>query len=127
MIFGLRYTISLIETQIVKIEVHEDAEIDLCEAIDMRKKAVQLVGDKKFAILFDANHRGHITPEARELFASKEYTDVRIAAAIVTNSLANKIIGNFFIKFNKPVTPTRIFSDQDSAVVWLREQLQRPV
>lgn len=127
MISDLRYTISLIEPQIVKIEVHEDAEIDLREAIDMRKKAVQLVGDKKFAILFDANHRGHITPEAREQFACKEYTDVRIGAAIVTNSLANKIIGNFFIKFNKPATPTRIFSDQHAAVIWLREQLKRSV
>lgn len=127
MISNLRYSISLIESQIVKIEVHEDAEIDLPEAIDMRQSALQLVGNKKFAILFDANHRGHITPEAREQFACKEYTDVRIGAAIVTNSLANKIIGNFFIKFNKPATPTRIFSDQDSAVVWLREQLQGSV
>lgn len=39
---------------------------------------------------------------------------------MVTNSLANKLLGNFFIKFHKPKTPARIFSDEKTALEWLR-------
>lgn len=127
MIPAIKYTISLLEPHIVKINIHEDAEIDLKDAMVMREQALTLVGGKKFTILFDANHRGNITPEARTQFACKEYTDVRVGAAIVTNSIANKIIGNFFIKFNKPASPTRIFSDELTAIEWLRDRIKQSI
>jgi hypothetical protein len=93
----------------------------------MREQALTLVDGQKFTILFDANHRGNITPEARTQFACQEYTDVRIGAAIVTNSIANKIIGNFFIKFNKPASPTRIFSNESAAIEWLRDRIKHSI
>jgi hypothetical protein len=127
MISHNKYTISLVEPHIVRIHIHEDAEIELNDAKLMRENALSLVNGEKFTILFDANHRGTITPEARAQFACKEYTDVRVGAAILTNSLANKIIGNFFIKFNKPASPTRIFSNEPSAIEWLRDRVKQSI
>ncbi|MGZ4078580.1 MAG: DUF7793 family protein, partial [Bacteroidia bacterium] len=62
------------------------------------------------------------TDAARKLIASKEYTDKRFAIAFVTTSLANKIVGNFFIKFNKPASATKLFSDEETALEWIIEQ-----
>jgi hypothetical protein len=68
-------------------------------------------------VLLDANVAGDISHEARDEFAKSKY---RLAVAIVTNSLANKLLGNFFIKFHKPLSSSRIFSDEPSAIEWLR-------
>jgi len=44
------------------------------------------------------------------------------AKAIIVNSMANRIVGNFIIKFHKPIAKTRLFSDEETALAWLREQ-----
>lgn len=41
------------------------------------------------------------------------------ADALVSKSLALRIIGNFYIKINKPIRPTRLFNDVESAIIWL--------
>ena len=43
--------------------------------------------------------------------------------AIVAHNLAYKIVANFYLKVKKPKTPFKVFSDEDSALVWLNEFL----
>ena len=43
-----------------------------------------------------------------------------LADALVINSLAHKILANFYMKMNKPVKPTKIFTSQKKAVDWLK-------
>ncbi|MGZ4037452.1 MAG: DUF7793 family protein [Bacteroidia bacterium] len=34
-------------------------------------------------------------------------------------------MGNFIIKFHRPASPTRLFSDYDAALNWLKEQVAK--
>jgi hypothetical protein len=43
-----------------------------------------------------------------------------IAEAFIINSVAHKLIANFYIKVEKPQKPTHFFSDIPSAEKWLR-------
>jgi hypothetical protein len=63
--------------------------------------------------------------DARKLLASPEYTSTRFAAAFDTLTLANKILGNFFITFNKPATPTRLFNEEVTAYKWLQGAIEK--
>jgi hypothetical protein len=58
--------------------------------------------------------------EAREFWAKKESCPYSSADAYITTYLGHKIIGNFYLKFNKPGRPTRVFTKEDEAVEWLK-------
>ena len=91
------------------------------DGYDMRSVFVSLSDGSTFAVLTDASNFFSTTSELRQLLASKEFTDLRFATAIVTQSIANKIIGNFFIKVNKPASPTKLFSSEELALEWLTQ------
>jgi len=102
--------------------VIEDIELEQKDAQEAIAEAIELSEGKDYAILFNANVAGHISHEARDEFAKSKK---RLAVAIVTTSLANKLFGNFFIKFHKPMSASRIFSDEQTAIEWLRIQLNK--
>ena len=60
------------------------------------------------------------TLESREYWAQEESSPYTLAEAFVMRWLPMKLIGNFYLNFNKPPRPTRIFSDRDEAVEWLK-------
>ena len=43
------------------------------------------------------------------------------ADAFVIHSLAQKILGNFFLKFKTPSIPTKLFSSEENAIEWLKQ------
>lgn len=115
-----KISLQLIESQIIRMTVVEGIELEQNDAKEAIVEAVRLAEGKNYAILFNANVSSNISFEAREEFAKSEK---RIAVAIVTDLLANKLLGNFFIKFHKPSSSSRIFSDEQTAIEWLRTQI----
>jgi len=106
---------------IIKIEssAGEFAEVDDVKA--MRKANLELSNDKPYSVLLDTtNGFASATPEANKLMAGQEFSEKRTAIAIIAKSLATKIVSNFFIRFNKPVTPTRSFTSETEAIDWLK-------
>jgi hypothetical protein len=120
-----KFEITILAPQIFKLRPFENIELEIEDVLEMRRVYLEFSQNKPFAILLDAPHNFTPTKEARELLASKEYTEKRIAAAFVTKSLSNKLFGNFFIRFNRPATPTRLFSEENEAYEWLLIQLEK--
>jgi hypothetical protein len=58
--------------------------------------------------------------ETREFWAKKESCPYASADAYVTTNISHKFIGNFYLKFNKPGRPTKLFSNEADAVEWLK-------
>lgn len=108
---------------IIKIESFSGEYVEAEDVEEIRAANLQLSGGKPFCILLDIS-RGHApsSPEANKLMASKEFAHNRIAIGIVARSLAAKLLSNFFIRFNKPLTPTRVFTSEEDAVEWLNAQ-----
>lgn len=106
---------------IIKIESFSGEYIEKEDVDQIREANLKLSGGKPFMVLLDTS-QGHApaSPEANKLMASKEYGIGRKAIAIVAPSLAAKLLSNFFIRFNKPHTPTRVFTDEAEAIEWLR-------
>jgi hypothetical protein len=115
-----KFEIKTIGNSIIRIEFFNGADIDLSDAELINENLIKMSEGKKYCILLDGHNQFTTTPESRA-FVAKKSSD-RIAFAIVTNSIANKLVGNFFIQFNKPNTPTKLFSDEEQAIEWLNEQ-----
>ena len=59
--------------------------------------------------------------DARNLFA--EYSPllkVRKSQALVVNNTPSKLLAKFFMKYHKKTNPTKIFTDFDEALTWVR-------
>jgi hypothetical protein len=119
-----KFEIKVLSPQIFMLKPFEGIELNVDDVNEMREVYLRLSNGSKFAVLLDATNAFDTTDEARKLLASKEFAEKRVAAAFVTKSLANKIIGSFFIKFNKPVSPTKLFTDEKLALEWLKEQMK---
>ncbi|MCW3071589.1 MAG: hypothetical protein JWO44_1479 [Bacteroidetes bacterium] len=120
-----KFEITILSPRIFRLRPFEGVELDEDDAREMRKVYLRFSDNRPFAILLDASADFTPTNEARVLLASREFTETRIAAAFVTRSLANKLIGNFFIRFNKPASPTRMFNDEPAAFEWLLKQVEK--
>jgi hypothetical protein len=114
-----KYSIYQLTFNIFKVTPKTGIELDVQDAIEIRKGIISLCPATKFAVMVDGSNYFSTTSELRQLIASEAYTQLRFATAIVTQSMAGKIIGNFFIKVNKPASPTKIFSNEEDAFQWL--------
>jgi hypothetical protein len=106
---------------IIKIESFNGEYVETEDVEEIRKANLELSGGGPFMILLDTS-QGHApaSPEANKLMASKEFAGNRKGIAIIARSLATKLLSNFFIRFNKPHTPTRVFTDEVTALEWLK-------
>ncbi len=89
---------------------------------EVLKEIEKLGPEIKYLNLFEFSENADVDEETRQWAADSEGNKQTIADAIVIKSLAQKIIGNFYLKFNRPVKPTRIFNTASEAYQWLLEQ-----
>jgi hypothetical protein len=76
-------------------------------------------GNQKYLNLYEFEMNVDLDPEVRLWAAAPTGNKNTIADALVINSLAHKILANFYMKMNKPIKPTRTFTSQKKAVDWL--------
>src|ERR1700748_3037493 len=116
---------SMLEPDILFVEMKEDAVVDVAEVKENYEAAMKMTNGNRYASLVDARAFATITIEAREYSARPEiYTNV-IAQAIVITSLANRLLANFLIQFykkNKSVE-MKMFNDCDTALTWLKGKI----
>ena len=119
--------ITLYDNRIVKIRFKDGIAFELHDAIEANQTMFNLAKGNTFLSLVDSiNVRGEISNEALNHFAKHPLTKgVRVAEAIVIDSLHNRILANFYVKFTKSHNPVKIFSKMDSAIKWLLEELKK--
>ena len=118
-----RVHLYLIEEGFTLFVAKDKIDLGIEDAKEVDEVSYEMVKGKPFVTLIDVRDvRSNMTHEAREYFATnKKITDIRKAQAIVVNSLHTKILAEFYIKFNKPTNPVKIFRDYNEAEEWLRE------
>ena len=80
---------------------------------------VESLGDKKYLNLFEGGYNTDFDAFVREYASSAEENKYTIADAIVTSTLSLNMVAKFYIQFNKPHMPTKVFKSRDEAIQWL--------
>ena len=73
----------------------------------------------KTRVLIDMTAVTEITKEARDYFANKRTASIQRATALLIGSPVSRLIGNFFMGLNRPISPTRLFTNPHKAIQWL--------
>lgn len=61
-----------------------------------------------------------VSKEVRDYCASEEVASICKASAILVGGNFSKILGNMYTKFSKPPFPTKLFTNKEKALEWLR-------
>jgi hypothetical protein len=81
------------------------------------------LGEIKTPSLVLAHESSSLEAEAFKTVSKKLSNPYSTADAFVIKSMAQRIIGNFYLKVSKPERPTRFFNNKDEAISWLKNYL----
>ncbi len=115
--------IAPLEDSIILFIMKGDTIIELQDAKEIYSITMRITAGRKYASLVDAREHVFLSKEAREWSTQTELHQNLIAQAIVVSSLANRLIANFIVRFNRSQSPMRVFSKVETARIWLDEQI----
>ena len=118
-----RFGLLSCEGQILFINFTPDMELNNQDIKELNDIAVHDFKLEKYAMVVDIRGNAYTTPESRKFSADNPYVKNHIAYGIVVSSIAEKLRVNFFIDFNRPKVPTRMFTDMDECIQWLNEKI----
>lgn len=119
----------LLETEYIQFELEGDLliatykkgkKIDASVARQIVRDRVEFTQGRPVLVLLVNQGVISIDKDARAYLSSPEGTAGIKAAAILSDTAATAIIGNFIIQVNKPHIPVRLFINRERAVGWLR-------
>lgn len=113
-------TASLYNNGIIEINWEPSLQIiDVIHLTKMQEVVCELGNGKKMPLLFMPHDFLHLSKEGAKYATSTEGTKYSLAIAVLSDNLAKKILMNFFLSINKPIVPTKGFSNQKDAFTWL--------
>jgi hypothetical protein len=118
-------TVRLITSGIIENIIHDYATLEEKDLLEIKRVNKQLSKGQPYAVLVDSGIYTAISKEARELSASKEFAQSTIAKALLVRNLGQRLVGQFYIKINKPQIRTKIFADREKAIEWLNRQINK--
>ena len=89
------------------------------ENVDAQERIRDSMNKEKTRVLIDMTAVTEISKEARDYLANERTASIQRATALLIGSPVSRIIGNFFMGLNKPISPTRLFTDPRKAIQWL--------
>lgn len=99
-----------------------NSEVDDIQHQKNHEALLNLIEDNnKYPALLDGDDFANVTPEGRKLVRELEPFIPVSARAMVIKQLGQRILGSFYIKFQKPIIPTKIFDNHTDALNWLEQ------
>jgi hypothetical protein len=112
-------TIELMENNVLQISINSNAVV-LAEHITELSDACYKIGNgKKFNRLIIFGEYTMVDLDAMKLSSTLD-GNKEIAEAYVIKSMAQHILGNFYMHVIKPANPTKFFTDETEAQNWLQ-------
>ncbi|TSJ45439.1 hypothetical protein [Fluviicola chungangensis] len=109
------------EDGIARTKVKKGSEVKLEHAQENSVVVNSFYTSTKFPLLIDARGIKSMEREARAFFTANGRNTNTLAFGIIIDSSVSKVVGNFFLGINKPVVPTKLFSNEEQAIEWLNK------
>jgi hypothetical protein len=100
----------------------EKLDVDLHIAKACVRERINFSEGISYPCLIDMTNVRSVNKEAREYMA-KEGSQLIKAGALITKSSLARMIGNIFLAINKPAIPTKLFSEENAAIAWLKKYI----
>ncbi|HLP14345.1 MAG TPA: hypothetical protein VK177_20620 [Flavobacteriales bacterium] len=110
--------VSVYNHSILHVFVKADS---LLEMKDIQEITVYInaLGERKYRNVFEFSKYSSTDDAVRKWASDPEGNKRTMADAIVINGLDQKILADFYLKFNQPKKPTKLFDNVKEAIAWL--------
>lgn len=109
------------DQDVVVVKYKPNVNVGLQDMIAIHEAERKLTNDKKHLALLDARGYIVVSADARKYGASDKPSEYRKAAALLVNTIGVRMLGNFYLSFNKPKVLTKMFTEEKKAVDWLKQ------
>lgn len=116
-------TIVYREDGIIELHAHDDHVYCIQDVVENVEAFGQLTSFQKVPVLIIGGSFSSLDKETRNFMATEESLKYSLAEAFYITSLPQKILINFYIKFDKPLVPTKVFTCKQKANEWLKSFL----
>lgn len=119
--------IEIIDQDLVRLSYVDEVEVDLISAKIDYKLFDEITKGKPFRKLVVSGKYTQLTEDAIKYIQAenKKRAHLIIAEAIVVNSLAQRLLGNFYYRLQKPNYDIRMFTSEEKAMDWLNSYVQK--
>lgn len=111
----------LSEDNILYTECYPNTTMTLEDGKESTRISAEMVSYEPLPLFCDLTNVVKMTQECRKHFAGEEHAKTFSKCALIVPTPMSRIIGNFFLGLNKPLKPTRLFTDKKAALAWLKE------
>jgi hypothetical protein len=105
--------------RIIELRFDPDFHGTVEKACYITKQLEIFTEGKRFPILIIYGEYNSFEPGVREYMAGPDADKVSLAHAMVVKGLPMRIMGNVYLRINKPARPTRLFQKEEDALNWL--------
>jgi hypothetical protein len=109
-----------LEDDIFHVTVYAE-EFTLEMATEGVRQRMIICGNETYPMLSDCRRVKYFDLAARKYFATPQSTVCLSAGALLITSQLQKVIGNFFLKVNRPPIPGQLFTSETEAKAWLEQ------
>ena len=121
-------TASIIEERIFHLYINDFCSAtyaDVIEATDsINEYCIKYNMNKIGMNMIQFGHGATVDQAAREYASTKQANIRSNGSAILVKNLAQQLIGDYYLKFNHPRYPTKVFYKKEKALAWIRETLE---
>ena len=105
---------------IIYIKINDDVEVDVEDSKEHYEIVKRVFKGVPGYVITESGVNSTVTKEVREFVHSLPV--ISKAEVIIVNSLAQRIMSNFIIKFHAPGRKIKVFTSLDAAVEWIKKQ-----
>lgn len=105
---------------VMRARADADTNQTRATAAQSLRQVAELAGGKRVPLYVDFRPAKSMSLEARAFFSGPETALVLSAVGLHIGSALSRALGNFILSLHKPLTPTRLFDTEESAIAWLR-------
>ena len=108
----------ILDNDVLFVKMKPGIEFDEIALEELFIASNQLAEFKKRHVIVDTRKSFNSSPEVRNLYATDKYINYRYSDSFIVNSLPMRLLVNFYISFNKPKIPTKMFNSEEKAFEW---------
>lgn len=114
------FVMTIHDDLLIEFKVKKNVTLQESDVWESRDLSLGYLPGSKFLVLMEADENADYSADARKAGASAEYAKHVKAVALCSSKLHENIVGNLYLKINKPIVPTRFFDSRDKAIEWLK-------
>ena len=108
------------DKKLILVKLMNDHEIGIEDVKEHVEASLKLINGSDFAVILDGGLTLDVSEKAMN-YAAKYENKNWLAFAIVVRSISERLFANYYLKFKRPIRPTKVFTTPKGAVEWLRQ------